>query len=391
MVNALPIVDSTYHYNDTGVSVGGFEFSTTDYLIAGSSYDQKKPADLMEVHRNIFVTATPKNNFTDEGTRVNWITHYTESDDVSVSPPHMLKLSADRFLLTWTENDIVKYCFLNGKGQLDGGISAHEGDLSDCVPILAGSNAVWYVTSGEEPVFWQIKTNVCAHNYAAHVTAPTCTAGGHTTYTCIHCGHSYKANVTAALGHSWSGTVCTRCGITRLTPFDDVKPGSFCEEPVAWAVAQNITTGMSATTFAPDSPCTRGQVVTFLWRAAGKPEPQSSENPFVDLRPGSFYEKAVLWAVEAGITKGTDATHFSPDEPCNRSSVVTFLWRAAEMPAPQSTANPFVDVKAGSFYEKAVFWAVEQNITNGTDTTHFSPDKPCTRGQVVTFLYRAFR
>ena len=430
MVNALPIVDSTYHYNDTGVSVGGFEFSTTDYLIAGSSYDQKKPADLMEVHRNIFVTATPKNNFTDEGTRVNWITHYTESDDVSVSPPHMLKLSADRFLLLWTENDVLKYCFLNGKGQLDGTISTHEGDLSDCAPILAGSSAVWYVTYGEAPVFWQIETNACTHSYTAQVTAPTCTAGGYTTYTCTHCGHIYKANETAALGHNWStwqtakaptctesgleqrscsrcgksetrtaaalghawdGTACTRCDATRLTPFDDVKPGSFCEKPVAWAVGENITTGMSATTFAPDSPCTRGQVVTFLWRAAGKPEPQSTATPFVDLRPGSFYEKAVLWAVEAGITKGTDATHFSPDEPCNRSSVVTFLWRAAEMPAPQSTANPFVDVKAGSFYEKAVFWAVEHDITKGTDATHFSPDKPCTRGQVVTFLYRAFR
>ena len=210
MVNALPIVNSTYHYNDTGVSVGGFEFSSTDYLIAGSSYDQKEPADLMEVHRNIFVTATPKNNFTDEGTVVNWITGYKESDGVEVSPPQMLKVSSDRFFLTWTENDVQKYCFVNGKGQLDGGIKTGSADLSDCAPILVGDHAVWYVTDFSAPVFHTVKVVSCSHSYTAKVTAPTCTAGGYTTYTCSLCGHSYTGDKTSALGHGWSSWQTTK-------------------------------------------------------------------------------------------------------------------------------------------------------------------------------------
>ena len=426
MVNALPIVSSTYHYNDTGVSLGGFEFSSTDYLIAGSSYDQKVSADLMEVHRNIFVTATPKNAFTDEDTRLHWITNYKESDNVSVSPPHLLKLSADRFFLTWTENDVQKYCFLNGKGQPDGGIRTFDGQLSDCVPILVGGKIVWYVTDWSEPVFYQI--DICTHSYTASVTKPTCTAGGYTTYTCSKCGHSYVADQTAALGHGWSawktvqaptcttegmeqrscsrcgktesrtipalghdwhGSECGRCGVIRLTPFDDVVPGSFYEIPVAWAVDNGITSGIAATEFGPNVSCNRAQVVTFLWRAADCPEPAATEHPFVDVQSGSFYEKAVLWAVENGITAGLDATHFGPNTVCNRAQVVTFLWRSLGKPHSDA-ANPFTDVKAGDFYEMPVLWAVENGITSGLDATHFGPVASCNRAQVVTFLYRAF-
>ena len=427
MVNVLPIVSSTYHYNDTGVSVGGFEFSSTNYLIAGSSYDQKSSADLMEVHRNIFVTATPKNNFTDEGTKLNWLTNYAESDNVSVSPPHLLKVSADRFFLTWTENDVVKYCFLNGNGQLDGSIKTGKSDLSDCAPILVGSNAVWYVTDYSAPVFYQVEVNPCSHSYTAAVTKPTCTAGGYTTYTCSLCGHSYVSDETAALGHNWSGwqttkaptctengteqrtcarcgktetrtvtapghawqgSECLRCGLTRKTPFDDVVPGEFYEDSVAWAVDHNITTGMDATHFGPNASCNRAQVVTFLWRAAGKPEPTSTANPFTDVESGSFYEKAVLWAVEKGITTGTDSTHFSPNAVCNRATVVTFLWRAADKPAAAGTI-PFTDVPANSWYAEPVLWALAEGITNGISATEFGATKDCNRAQVVTFLYRA--
>ena len=424
MVNALPIVSSTYHYNDTGVSLGGFEFSSTDYLIAGSSYDQKVSADLMEVHRNIFVTATPKNAFTDEDTKLHWITNYKESDNVSVSPPHLLKLSADRFFLTWTENDVQKYCFLNGKGRLDGSIQTFDGQLSDCVPILANGKVVWYVTDWSEPVFYQI--DICSHSYTAAITKPTCTAGGYTTYTCKNCGHSYVADQTAALGHGWSawetvqaptctaegmeqrscsrcgktesrtlaalghdwdGAECGRCGVIRLTPFDDVVPGSFYELPVAWAVDNGITSGIAATEFGPNVSCNRAQVVTFLWRAADCPEPAATEHPFVDVQSGSFYEKAVLWAVENGITAGLDATHFGPNTVCNRAQVVTFLWRAQGKPHSDA-ATPFTDVKAGDFYEMPVRWAVENGITSGISATEFGALTPCNRAQVVTFLYR---
>ena len=390
MVNALPIVSSTYHYNDTGVSLGGFEFSDTHYLIAGSAYDQKETADLMEVHRNIFVTATPKNDFTDEGTKLHWLTDYTESDGVSVSPPHLMKISADRFFLTWTEDDVLKYCFLNGKGQLDGEIYTGEGQLSDCAPILVDGCAVWYVTDWSEPVFYQIEVNRCSHNYTVKTTAPTCTEPGSTTYTCTLCGDSYTENLSA-LGHDWQGTRCTRCGLTRLTPFDDVVPGSFYEAPVAWAVENGITNGISATRFGPNDPCNRAQVVTFLWRAAGSPEPKSQNNPFPDVASGSFYEKPVLWAVENGITNGTSATTFGPNEPCNRAQVVTFLWRAAGQTAPTGSSHPFTDVPQGSFYERAVLWALENGITNGISATEFGAGNPCNRAQVVTFLYRTFQ
>ena len=148
-----------------------------------------------------------------------------------------------------------------------------------------------------------------------------------------------------------------------------------------------ITNGMTPTTFEPDKTCTRGQVVTFLWRAKGCPEPTSRTNPFADVKEGAYYYKAVLWAVENKITNGTSATAFSPESPCTRAHVVTFLHRAEGNP-PAGKDNPFKDVAPGQYYSDAVLWAVSREITNGTDATHFSPDKPCTRGQIVTFLYR---
>ena len=130
-------------------------------------------------------------------------------------------------------------------------------------------------------------------------------------------------------------------------------------------------------------------MVTFLWRAAGCPEPKSAETPFKDLKSGAFYEKAVAWAVEEGITKGVSDTSFAPDDTCTRGQIVTFLWRFRGETEPKSTSTPFTDLKSGAFYEKAVAWAVENEVTNGMTATTFGPDETCTRGQVVTFLYRA--
>ena len=129
-------------------------------------------------------------------------------------------------------------------------------------------------------------------------------------------------------------------------------------------------------------------MVTFLWRAAGSPKPESAENPFDDVPAGRFYTDAVLWAVEQGITQGTSETTFSPNETVTRAQTVTFLWRMAKSPAPTSDENPFKDVPAGKYYTNAVLWAVEQGITNGTEPDAFEPSSGCTRGQIVTFLYR---
>ena len=175
---------------------------------------------------------------------------------------------------------------------------------------------------------------------------------------------------------------------TGKNPFIDVPAGSYYEDAVIWAVDKGITAGTSATTFNPNGICTRAQAVTFLWRAAGSPAAKSAVMPFTDVKAGSYYETAVLWAVENGITKDTSDTMFSPDATCTRAQIVTFLWRSQKSPAA-GMANPFADVAADTYYIDAVLWAVKHNITVGTTFSIFSPDEECTRAQIVTFLYRA--
>ena len=172
----------------------------------------------------------------------------------------------------------------------------------------------------------------------------------------------------------------------RFTDVSD--PGDYFYAPVYWAKENGITSGTTATTFSPGKPCTRGQIVTFLWKLMGSPEPVSLNNPFADVSPSDYFFKAVLWAKENGITSGTTATTFSPGKPCTRGQCMTFLWHAAGDPPAGSTANPFTDVKAGDYFRSAVLWAKENSITSGTTATTFSPGNTCTRGQIVTFLYK---
>jgi len=168
--------------------------------------------------------------------------------------------------------------------------------------------------------------------------------------------------------------------------FDDVTKGDYFAGAVDWAVEKGITNGLSATAFGPDEACTRAQAVTFLWRMAGCPEVELSDK-FTDVEKGSYYEMAVSWAIETGITLGTSETTFSPDMICNRGHIVTFLYRYADG-VTESTKNPFRDVKAGDYYENPVLWAVEKEITTGKTATRFAPDDDCTRGQIVTFMWR---
>ena len=176
---------------------------------------------------------------------------------------------------------------------------------------------------------------------------------------------------------------------TMLNFFVDVKASNYYYDAVLWAAQNGITSGTDAVHFTPDGVCSRAQAVTFLWRAAGSPAPKSVSMPFTDVPKGSYYETAVLWAVENGITKGTSDTTFGPDATCSRAQIVTFLWRSQKSPAVGSV-NPFTDVSANAYYTDAVLWAVEENITKGTTATTFSPDADCTRAQIVTLLYRAY-
>ena len=222
-------------------------------------------------------------------------------------------------------------------------------------------------------------------------TPATCTQDG-LTYglTCAKCGQWLTTqDVIPATGHRYENGVCTDCGASDsvTNPFVDVAEDDYFYAPVLWAVDKGVTTGTSENTFSPSDPCTRGQVVTFLWRAMGKPDAENRNNPFVDVNESDFYYEAVLWAVENGITSGTGATTFSPTDPCTRGQVATFLWRTMSKPA-SSAANGFTDVAEGMYYYSAVLWAVENKITNGMGEGIFAPDATCNRAQIVTFLYR---
>lgn len=255
------------------------------------------------------------------------------------------------------------------------------------------------------------------HAYEAVVTAPTCTEQGYTTYTCSRCGDSRTDDETEALGHAWDEGVvtlaptteaegvrtytCSRCGQTRTEAiprleetafrFDDVRnENQYYFVPVYWAYEHDprITTGMTETLFRPNYGCTRAHVVTFLWRAAGCPEPELTSCSFRDVEESAYYYKAVLWAVENGIATGTTSTTFSPERACTRAQTVTFLWRFAGSPAPAEETLPFTDVRANAYYRQAVLWAWQNQITSGTSDTTFSPNVTCSRGHAVTFLYR---
>ena len=189
----------------------------------------------------------------------------------------------------------------------------------------------------------------------------------------------------------WEAVKDDRSGIFIQWPsekntFIDVPEDQYYYNPVNWALDNGITTGTSDTTFSPDQPCTRAQIVTFLWRLHGSPKYIGYES-FDDVSPDDYFYDAVKWAVAHDITNGTSKTAFSPNETVTRAQAVTFIWRMvgrkiAEIP------NPFTDVPGDTYYSAAVVWCVDQNITNGTSRTTFSPEDPCTRAQIVTFLYR---
>ena len=245
------------------------------------------------------------------------------------------------------------------------------------------------------------------------IQEPSCTEEGIREQLCSRCGDRREVSIPA-LGHAWKLTdvfadpeegenlhesfgcyTCSRCQETkegRLCAgeiFTDMpKDDNWAHDPIDWAYFSGITGGKTASSFAPKAKITRAEVMTFLWTAAGKPEPTLTESPFTDVTAGKYYYKAVLWAVENKITTGKTATTFAPKAQCSRAEIMTFLWNALGKPEPTLTESPFTDVTAGKYYYKAVLWAVENNVTGGTTQTTFSPKAICTRAQVVTFLYK---
>jgi S-layer homology domain. len=225
--------------------------------------------------------------------------------------------------------------------------------------------------------------------------APSCTAVGYTALACT-CGYLAQYRELPTLGHDFVEGVCTRCGQINYEadgtelPFGDVPETAYYAEAVAWALNNGIAAGTSEDSFSPDEACSRAQLMTFLWRAAGCPEPVSQDCPFTDVPADAYYTKAVLWAVERGITSGTTDTTFSPKQVCTRAQTVTFLWRAEGSPAPASGDLPFTDLVSGAYYYQAVKWTTQQGIVSGVSETSFAPNQACTRGQAVTLLYRYY-
>lgn len=246
---------------------------------------------------------------------------------------------------------------------------------------VGAPDIIYYSTFGEAPH---------VHSYTFCVTAPTCTEDGFTTYVCA-CGDSYISDYTHATGHILHDGICTVCGFAD-NPFTDVLQGTPYFEAILWAYhhkPSQITSGFTQTEFRPDESCTRGQVVTFLWRAAGKPAPESDVCPFVDVDSDSPYRTAIIWAAEQGITRGFDEAHFAPSQSVTRAQFVTFLWRYCSTPDTETVGNPFVDVSESSVYYPAILWAAETGVTLGYGSNDFRPDMTCTRWHVVLFLQRA--
>jgi len=212
---------------------------------------------------------------------------------------------------------------------------------------------------------------------------PTLVSEGEKLFTCQNDPSHTRTEVIDKLYDCDGGDNCPSKDFTDV----DRSAKSWSHAAIDWAVLEEITNGTSKTTFSPDKTCTRAEAVTFLWRAAGCPEPKDVENPFTDVTLDTWYAKAVLWAVEEGITKGTSETTFSPDETCIRGQIVTFLWRMQDEPEAKE-ASSFSDVDASAYYAQAIDWAVEEGITNGVSATKFAPKSDCTRAHIVTFLFR---
>ena len=257
-----------------------------------------------------------------------------------------------------------------------------------CFRCYAKTKTPLTVYRGETSSLWYT-TQPKMHDHQLVETGrrePTCTMSGWIDFRCTICGE-LRRQPLEPLGHEVVNGLCVRCGEVMQLPFRDVPEDAYYYDAVVWGLFRGVVNGTTMTTFSPDLSCTRAQAVTFLWRAAGSPEPTASEMTFTDVKADSYYYKAVLWAVENKITSGMSDTLFAPDATCSRSQIVTFLYRMQNSPESKAE-NPFTDVKADAYYANAVLWAVENGVTTGASATTFDPAGDCTRGQIVTFLYR---
>ena len=339
--------------NATGVSLGALACSETDVLFAGNSVDQS-PSGTYSAYgqRNIFVVANRADLSTAE---THWFTDYAADDGVTPGTPYLVRIAPNQFLLLWEEYRSAdrSYSVTALRVNADGTAASARYQLpnmrmSDCEPILCANGTVcWYVSDGSAMTFYRLDP--------------------------------YHLN-------AWPGSS------SPDYPFLDVQdPGDYYFTPVYWAMAHDpqITSGTDETHFSPARTCTREQIVTFLWHAMGDPAPLMEVSLFTDMTERSYFKNAVRWAVSCGVSSGVGDGMFGVGQGCTRAQAVTFLWKALGAPEPAATETDFTDVPADRYYYRAVLWAVENGITAGTSATTFSPNDVCTRAQIVTFLYKA--
>lgn len=341
-VNLLSIPGETGD-NNTGVSVGGFEQSDSQYIVAGNSVNFNDINYKNLTTKNIFVSTVAKDLGSDPV--ITYITNYAEGDP-SASTPQLVKTGSTSFLLLWATDGVVNYTTLDGSGKQTSGIYQMNGALSDCKPVVRGNEVIWYTWKDSRVYFYSINIDDLSKHLVYHPASVSSTA------------------------------------------FTDVKSPSYYEDSVLWAVKNDITNGKDTNHFDPNGTTTRAEAVTFLWRAAGCPVTYDYTDTYDDVQWNTYYYYAVMWASDRGITYGTTATAFSPNAPVTRAQMATFLWRYASKPAPAGD-SPFVDVNSKAYYGDAVVWAYENEITSGTDATHFDPVGVCKREHIVTMMQRA--
>ena len=328
-VELLPI-SGPVGQNATGVTVGGLAVTDHAYLTVGTTVDQQAGDHSPNAQRNVYLTVTRKTDFTAAGTELIFLTDHEPDSGVRLGNPQIADVGAGRYLVIWSEDSGTCWVLVDENGKRLGAME-NSGELhrSDCQPIRWSGKLIWYVNDGAQVRFMTIDPG-----------------------------------------------------------FADVDREDYFWEPVRWATDQGIVRGVSDTCFGPDAICTRAQMVTFLWRAWGCPEPEGRDHPFRDIPESAYYESAVLWALEQGITRGVSDDRFDPDGACTRAQAVTFLWRLAGMPTPAAQNAAFTDLELDEYYVNPILWAAEQGITQGMGSGTFGINVPCTRAQMVTFLHR---
>ena len=341
--------------NSTGASLGAFyALPNGNLLTAGNSVDRSSTD--MKGQRNIFISCVSGFDSPQENVQLRWLTDYAADAAVKVSTPQAVVLpDGSGLAVLWTENDVLHYAFTDAEGNVLGNeILTADAALSDCVPVLSGDRFLWYVTENTTPVFYALEAR----------------PGGRIT-------RINRAEKPAEPEKPEENTV-----------FEDVPADAYFADAVRWAYENGVALGTDVGIFSPEADCTRAEALTFLWRALGSPEPAEVKTSFTDVEPGSYYEKAVAWAEEKGVANGMEDHQFCPDGTVTRAQFVTFLWRVSEEPEPPAGTAGFTDLEPGSYYEKAVLWAAAGGIANGMTEHTFEPETCCIRAHVVTFLYR---